>query len=85
MIVEFADSSLAKDRGEKRRAHAEAAIPVYWIINLKQRQIEVYSRPSAKKYQGVKTYKTGQVVPVMIDGNQIGQINVEDILPRSAE
>ena len=47
MLVEVADGSLEIDRSEKMAAYAIGDIPVYWIINLIDRQVEVYSDPLA--------------------------------------
>lgn len=46
LVVEVADTSLDRDRGEKARIYARALIAVYWIVNLVDRQIEVYGDPS---------------------------------------
>lgn len=81
IVVEVAVSSLKTDRGKKRAAYALADIPIYWIVNLKDRQIEVCSRPSGRRYRSIKVYKPGQLLPVVINGNQIGDIAVDDILP----
>jgi Putative restriction endonuclease len=43
--IEVSDTTLVKDRGVKKDKHGRAAIAVYWIINLIERQIEVYSGP----------------------------------------
>src|SRR4051794_26518516 len=45
LIVEVAKSSLALDR-EQAVILGAAGIPVYWIINLVDRQLEVYSNPA---------------------------------------
>ena len=48
LIGEVADSSLAYDRGIKKRIFALAAIPVYWIVNFEDRCVDVYTdRPGA--------------------------------------
>src|SRR5579871_3042840 len=46
LVVEVADSSLRRDRGRKKRLYARAAVPVYWIVNLVDRQIEIYTDPT---------------------------------------
>jgi Uma2 family endonuclease len=46
LVVEVSDATLAYDRGVKKEIYAEAAIALYWIVNLVERQIEVYSQPS---------------------------------------
>jgi Uma2 family endonuclease len=42
LIIEVADSSLDRDR-LKARIYARAGVPVFWIVNLIENQIEVYS------------------------------------------
>ena len=46
----------------------EGQIPVYWIVNLVDRQVEVYSRPGRNGYRSQKIYKSGEEVPVTIGG-----------------
>src|SRR4051794_17419762 len=46
LVVEVAESSLRRDRGTKKRLYARAGIVVYWIVNLAERQIEVYTEPT---------------------------------------
>lgn len=82
MLVEVADSTLSQDRGVKLAAYATDGIPVYWIVNLVDRQVEVYTRPTkAGRYRSRKDYKPGQQVPVVIAGQQLPPIAVDDILP----
>jgi Uma2 family endonuclease len=45
LLVEVADSSLSYDRLEKASLYAKAGIQEYWIINLKQAELEVYRKP----------------------------------------
>ena len=82
MLVEVSDSTLAQDRGLKLAAYARDGIPVYWIVNLVDRQVEVYTRPTRTgRYRSHKDYKPGQQVPVVIAGQQLHPIAVDDILP----
>ena len=62
-------------------AYAYGGVPVYWIINLVESQIEVYSDPAPEGYRSRQDFKPGQDVPVVIDGREIGRIAVADILP----
>jgi hypothetical protein len=45
LVIEVADSSLEYDRTVKKQMYAMAAIPVYWIVNLRRNIVEVYQRP----------------------------------------
>jgi Uma2 family endonuclease len=53
LVIEVADTSLAYDRGRKVVAYAGGGIPEYWITNLTDRRIEVFSDPDpvAQRYR----------------------------------
>ena len=46
LVVEVADTSLERGRGLKKRIYARAQIAVYWIVNLIDRQVEVFTEPT---------------------------------------
>ena len=48
LLVEVSLTTLDQDRGEKGAAYARVGIPVYWIINLAHRQVEVYTGPGPR-------------------------------------
>jgi Uma2 family endonuclease len=81
LLVEVADSSLVRDQGQKLLAYARGKIPVYWIVNLVDRQVEVYSDPTPDGYRTLTDYKPGEDFPVIIHGVEVGRIRVDDILP----
>ena len=82
LLVEVSDSSLGQDRGLKLAAYATDGIPVYWIVNLVDRQVEVYTRPvKAGRYRSRQDFKPGQQIPVTIGGQPLRPIPVDDILP----
>ncbi len=47
-MIEIANSSLSRDREFKGRLYARARIPIYWIINLVDSVIEVYTEPAGR-------------------------------------
>jgi Uma2 family endonuclease len=59
LVIEVADSSLAKDRGVKARLYAEAGIADYWIVNLPERTIEVRRDPRGGLYQSLTVFRPG--------------------------
>ena len=81
LVVEVSLTTLDQDRGEKGAAYARVRIPLYWIIDLAHRQVEVYTAPGSAGYLPPIVYAPGQSVPVVIDGRQLGEIVVDDILP----
>jgi Uma2 family endonuclease len=84
VVLEVADTTLDWDRREKGRSYARARIAVYWIINLNDRQVEVYTEPKGGKSPGYRrhtNFSSTEDVPVVIEGKQVGQVAVRDLLP----
>ena len=84
LVVEVADSSLTRDR-EKRRLYARAGVPCYWIVNLIDKRLEVYSEPTgpcqSPAFRQETILDTTQVVTLAIETHPVGQISVKDLLP----
>ena len=86
LIVEVASSSLAIDRRIKGGLYARAGIADYWIVNLVERQVEVYRHPTAdagarygSRYAEVTVYGAGEgVLPLAMPGSLVA---VADLLP----
>jgi Uma2 family endonuclease len=85
LLVEVSDSSLSRDRSHKGGIYAMAAVPVYWIINLVDQQVEVYTDPTGPDawpvYRVRQDYHLGDSVPLVIDGRDLGPIAVRELLP----
>jgi Uma2 family endonuclease len=81
LLIEVSLTTLDQDRGKKLSSYAACGIPVYWIINLAERQVGVYSRPEQNAYRLRVDYRSGQSVPIVVDGHEIGQVPVDQILP----
>lgn len=85
LVVEVADSSLARDRAVKGSLYARGGIPVYWIVNLVDRVLEVYTDPTGPdvnpRYRQQQDYQAADVVPLVLDGQEIDRIAVADLLP----
>jgi Uma2 family endonuclease len=87
LLIEVSDSSLAEDRGDKLQTYASAGVPVYWIVNLPNRRIEVYTEPNGAAtpphYHKSQFFCPGDEVPIVLDGVEVGRLNVSDVLPQS--
>jgi Uma2 family endonuclease len=85
LVVEVADSSLERDRTFKAAIYARASVPVYWIINLVDRQVEVYTDPTGPDpgpaYRTRRIYRPGDLVPFVVDGRELGPIPAQELLP----
>jgi Uma2 family endonuclease len=84
LVVEVADSSLAQDRDDKQRIYARARIPCYWIVNLIDWQIEVYTDPRAGRspaYRQRREFRHGEKVPLVVAEAELAEIPVHELLP----
>jgi len=82
-ILEVSDSSLALDRTSKQRLYANAAIAIYWIVNLVENQVEVYEepQPGAGKYGRRTDYRPGQSVTLALGPDLSIDVVVAELLP----
>jgi Uma2 family endonuclease len=84
LLVEVADSTLVIDREFKSLVYAQAHIEIYWIINLIDSCVEVFTEPRAGKvpaYRQRRDYPIGESVPLVLDGHEIARIPVRELLP----
>ncbi len=88
LVVEVADTN-SFPRSEKLPIVARAGIPVYWVVKLAPEtmpstpRVEVYTDPDqdAGRYSTRVDLYAGENVPVVINGHELGQIAVADLLP----
>ncbi len=78
LLVQVSATNVSPDR-QQGDLHGRSGIPVYWIVNPVNRQVEVYTDPGPAGYASRKDFPSGQRVPVVIDGRQTSQIAVDDI------
>ncbi len=84
-VVEVSDTTLVRDRGVKKVVYARAAIAIYWIINLVDRCIEVYTDPTGPMekpdYRTCRIYVENETIPVTLDGVELGTLEARQLLP----
>lgn len=85
LVIEVAASTLSHDRGRKALVYAAAAIQDYWIVNLKDRQVEVLRQPQRKSARRAPTYTDRTTY---LEGDSLtalaapkAKIRVADLLP----
>ena len=74
------------DVAEERRLAATYGggnIPAYWIVNLPDRQLEVYANPAGGVYPAPTILAETESVDLTIEGQVVGTIAVASLLPRS--
>jgi hypothetical protein len=81
--IEVADSSLRRDRTLKQRIYARAGVAQYVIVNLLDRQIEVYENPDpdSGRYGARNDFKPGEEVPLLLTGGTRLPVPVASLLP----
>ncbi len=85
LIIEVSDTTLQRDRTVKKRIYARAGIAIYWIVNLVEGLVEVYSQPLVEveqpDYSQRLDFGRSAVIPIIIEGREIGAIAVNSLLP----
>ena len=83
MVIEVADSSLEYDRTTKVRMYAAAGIFHYWIVNIQERQIEVYESPipAEERYAKRTDFQVDDTVRLLLDPDTFVDVEVRAILP----
>ncbi len=83
LAVEVADSSLGFDQTHKARSYGRAGVPVYWIVNVIDRRVQVYTGPTGPAdqpgYAHRQDFGPGEEVPVVLDGQEVGRVRVADL------
>ena len=85
LVIEVANTSYAYDRYSKWVTYAGARVPIYWIVDLGRRRLEIHSEPAGQAetaYFGL-TQILGQddEVALVLDGREIARFAVREILP----
>ena len=65
--------------------YAQARIPCYWIIDLVDEWIEVYTEPDSgaatPTYRTRTDYRPGEQIPLILDGKTVAMLPVAELLP----
>jgi len=80
LVVEVAEATLARDR-KRADSYAGEEVPIYWLVNLVELRVEVYSQPEGGSYSHKATLGPGDSIPLVLDGREVVRIAVADLLP----
>jgi len=78
LLIEVSDSTVLYDRRVKAILYGAAGIIEYWIVNLPERQIEVYREPRADGYRVTTRYKPGETLSPLAFADV--NLDVDDII-----
>jgi Uma2 family endonuclease len=73
LVIEVADSTLSFDRNTKAPLYAAAGISEYWIVNLVDDRLEIYSQPQGDIYTNTQFV----LPPRSIDLPQFSEISLD--------
>ena len=82
LVVEVSESTLGYDRSIKMPLYSRAGIPEYWIVNLMESIVEVYTEPTFDNGYAIRRdYTRSDAVPLALEGVVIASLYVADLLP----
>ena len=81
LVVEIAGASLPADRTDMARVYAAAGIPIYWVVDLAEGRVEIFSDPRRDGYHSHQVLARGQDIPVVVAEVEAAWIAVSDLLP----
>jgi Uma2 family endonuclease len=79
LLVEVSDTSLDYDRVTKLPLYAQYGIAEVWIVNLRERRIELYQQPGTQGYASRRDCKPGERLAP--SGAPAAVLNVADLFP----
>ena len=84
LLIEVAVTSLHDDLTTALEQYARALIPVYWVVDVPGRRILVHTEPRVVdgrgEYARVETYRPGQSLPLVLDGQEVARIPFDELL-----
>jgi Uma2 family endonuclease len=61
-LIEVSNSTLQFDQDTKAKIYARNNIPEYWIVDLINKKVIVYTSPKGNNYQQIEIYQTGTII-----------------------
>jgi Uma2 family endonuclease len=84
LLIEVAVTRLHDDLTTALEQYARASIPVYWVVDVLGRRILVHTEPRVVdgrgEYARVETYRPGQSLPPVLDGQEVARIPFDELL-----
>ena len=65
LLIEVSDSTLRYDRDVKIPLYAKNGIPEVWLLDIPNRQLEIYREPTNGEYQQRDCRQTGKIAPIL--------------------
>ena len=86
LVVEITEASLRKNLTTTLQIYACAGLPVYWIVSLVARRVEVYSEPRVEdggvaRFTSIAMFEDDQGVPLVLAGHEVARIAARALMP----
>ena len=84
LVVEVADDLLEQHQGLRQNIYAQAGVPVYWIINLTDFVVEVYSQPvqvTMPHYADVQRLRGDDMLSIILASTELCRFQVHQLFP----
>lgn len=81
LVVEVSDSSYTFDRRIKWRLYAAEGVPLFWLLDVNRRVLEVHSDPAPEGYRATQTLGPNDEAALVLDGREVARLRVLDVLP----
>ena len=65
LLIEVSDSTLSYDRDVKIPLYAKNGIPEVWLLDIQNRQLEIYREPINSEYRQRDCCRTGKIAPIL--------------------
>ncbi|MGI8639585.1 MAG: Uma2 family endonuclease [Pyrinomonadaceae bacterium] len=78
LLIEVSDSTIEYDREIKKVIYAEAEIVEFWLVNLQDNTVEVYSQPKNGNYRLARILESGETIEATAVENL--KLQIDEIL-----
>jgi Uma2 family endonuclease len=65
LLIEVSDTTLRYDRDVKVPLYASHGVPEVWLLDIQQKQLEIYRDPAQGHYRRRDCLRTGQIAPIL--------------------
>ena len=79
LVVEVAETSLQRDRGEKSAIYAAAKVPEYWVVDVKRKVVEIYREPLEDHYGSSRVARPGDRLELLMLPGRF--VEIQDVFP----
>ncbi len=82
IVIEVGNTSAEDDRRYKGPLYAQEEIAEFWLVDVAQRTIEVFTEPGAGKYQRTVVYRANDAIALVLDGAVVAEVGVDDLIAK---